>query len=212
MGDNLPMKNLLCALCVLCGSWFSVAPVHASGIEQFRAFVANTRHARGSFAQSVVGKSGRKPQQSAGFFAFSRPGKFRWSYENPYKQLLVSDGQKLWTYDPDLNQVTVRKLGDALGSSPAALLAGNSLEDNFDLKDGGAAEGFEFVEATPKAKDGTFERVRIGFKDKLPRIMEVRDNFGQVTTLVMSQFETNVTLPADVFRFVPPKGADVVGE
>ena len=181
-------------------------------MEQFKAFVANTRHARGAFAQSVVGKSGRKPQQSAGFFAFSRPGKFRWSYENPYKQLLVSDGQKLWTYDPDLNQVTVRKLGDALGSSPAALLAGNSIEDNFNLKDGGAAEGFEFVEATPKAKDGAFERVRIGFKDKLPRIMEVRDNFGQVTTLVLSQFETNVVLAADAFRFTPPPGADVVGE
>jgi outer membrane lipoprotein carrier protein len=184
----------------------------ASGIDQFRAFLQNTKHARGSFVQSVVAKSGRKPQQSAGFFAFSRPGKFRWSYEKPYKQLLVSDGKKLWSYDPDLNQVTVRKLGDALGSSPAALLAGDSLEDNFVLVNGGANEGFEFVDALPNSKEGTFERVRIGFKDQLPRIMEVHDNFGQTTTLLLSQFETNAPLPADTFRFTPPKGADVVGE
>lgn len=184
----------------------------ASGIEQFKAFLETTTHARGSFVQSVAGKAGRKPQQSTGFFAISRPGKFRWSYEQPYKQLLVSDGQKLWSYDPDLNQVTVRKLGQALGSSPAALLAGDALEENFVLADGDTVDGFEFVEATPKSKEGTFERVRIGFKDKLPRIMEVRDNFGQTTTLLLNQFEVKAVLPAETFRFTPPKGADVVGE
>ncbi len=201
-----------------CGLLFAVLPAlsplaaRASGIDQFKTFLETTRNARGSFAQSVAGKSGRKPQQSTGFFAFSRPGKFRWSYEKPYQQLLVSDGHKLWSFDPDLNQVTVRKLGQALGSSPAGLLAGDTLEDNFVLKDGGTVDGFEFVEATPKAPDGTFERVRIGFKEKLPRVMEVRDNFGQTTSLLLNQFEVNTALPADVFRFTPPKGADVVGE
>lgn len=201
------LKNLL----LLGGLLFPLAAA-ASGIEQFKAFLETTKHARGSFTQSVAGKSGKKPQQSTGFFAFSRPGKFRWSYEKPYKQLLVSDGEKLWSFDPDLNQVTVRKLGQAFGSSPAALLAGDALESNFVLREGGAAEGFEFVEATPRAQDGTFERVRIGFRDKLPRIMEVRDNFGQTTTLYLNQFEANPTLPAGIFRFTPPKGADVVGE
>jgi outer membrane lipoprotein carrier protein len=191
---------------------FLAGSAQAAGIDQFRAFLETTKHARGSFSQSVAARSGHKPQQSAGFFAFARPGKFRWSYEKPYQQLLVSDGKKLWSYDPDLNQVTVRKLGDALGSSPAALLAGDGLEDNFVLTDGGTVDGFEFVEATPKAKEGTFERVRIGFKDKLPRVMEVHDNFGQTTTLLLNQFEVNVSLPADTFRFTPPKGADVVGE
>ncbi len=113
---------------------------------------------------------------------------------------------------PTSNQVTVRKVGQALGSSPAGLLAGDALEDNFVLKEGGTVDGFEFVEATPRAADGTFERVRIGFKDKLPRLMEVRDNFGQTTTLLLDQFEVNAALPADVFRFTPPKGADVVGD
>jgi outer membrane lipoprotein carrier protein len=184
----------------------------ALGIDQFRTFLHTTKQARGSFTQTVIAKSGRKPQESAGTFAFSRPGKFRWSYDKPYKQLLVSDGKKLWSHDPDLNQVTVRKLGDALGSSPAALLAGDALEDNFTLIDGGTADGLQYVEAVPASKEGTFESVRIGMKDNLPRVMEVRDNFGQTTIIHLGQIEGNVALPADTFRFTPPKGADVVGE
>jgi outer membrane lipoprotein carrier protein len=188
------------------------ALAHAGGLEQLKAFLADTHSARGSFTQSVVGKSGRKPQQSAGSFALQRPGKFRWHYEKPYQQLLVSDGEKLWSFDPDLNQVTVKKVGQALGSSPAALLAGGDLESHFALKDAGRSEGVELVEATPKAADGTFERVRIGLRDNLPRVMEIRDNFGQTTTLLFGEFRANAALPKDAFKFVPPKGADVVGE
>lgn len=184
----------------------------ALGIDQFRTFLKATPQARGSFTQTVIAKSGRKPQQSAGTFAFQRPGKFRWNYDKPYKQLLVSDGKKLWSYDPDLNQVMVRKLGDALGSSPAALLAGDALEDNFTLIDAGTADGLQFIEAVPASKEGTFQSVRIGMKDNLPRVMEVRDNFGQTTIINLGQIEGNVALPADTFRFTPPKGADVVGE
>jgi outer membrane lipoprotein carrier protein len=184
----------------------------ALGIDQFRAFLKATPQARGSFTQTVIAKSGRKPQLSSGSFAFSRPGKFRWTYDKPYKQLLVSDGKKLWSYDPDLNQVTVRKLGDALGSSPAALLAGDALEDNFTLIDAGTADGLQFIEAVPASKEGAFQSVRIGMKDNLPRTMEVRDNFGQTTVINLGQIEGSVALPADTFRFTPPKGADVVGE
>jgi outer membrane lipoprotein carrier protein len=208
LGDNPPM---LTRFLLLCGLLVPLTAV-ANGIDQFRAFLQATKQARGSFTQTVTAKSGRKPQQSAGTFAFLRPGKFRWSYDKPYKQLLVCDGQKLWSYDPDLRQVTVRKLGQALGSSPAALLAGDALENNFVLVDGGTANELEFVEAMPNSKEGTFESVRIGMKDNLPRIMEVRDNFGQTTTLLLDKFEVNAALPADTFRFTPPKGADVVGE
>lgn len=186
--------------------------VHASGLDQLKAFLDNSKSARGTFVQSVVGKSGRKPQQTSGSFALARPGKFRWQYEKPYRQLLVSDGEKLWSFDPDLNQVTIKKLGKALGSSPAALLSGGDLESHFVLKDAGHDVGVETVEATPKAADGNFERVRIGFKDNLPRVMEIRDNFGQITTLVFSEFQSNPVLKKDEFRFSPPKGADVVGE
>lgn len=186
--------------------------VFAAGLDQLKAFLAATKSANGNFLQSVVAKSGRKPQQSAGSFAMQRPGKFRWHYEKPYQQLLVSDGEKLWSFDPDLNQVTVRKLGKALGASPAALLAGGDLDGHFVLKDAGQADGIEMVDATPKTADGTFERVRIGLRDNLPRIMEVRDNFGQVTTLLFTEFHSNPPLPKDAFRFTPPKGADIVGE
>jgi outer membrane lipoprotein carrier protein len=160
----------------------------------------------------VLAKSGKKPQQSAGIFAFQRPGKFRWSYEKPYRQLLVSDGGKLWNYDPDLNQVSIGKLGAALGSSPAALLAGRDLDTHFELKEGKAADGFEFVNAKPKTADASFERMSVGFVDNKPVTMEIHDNFGQVTRLSFAQFEANPTLPESLFRFTPPKGADVVGE
>lgn len=205
------MKNLLCALGVFSSVWFATA-AHAGGIDQFRAFLKATRQAQGSFTQTVTAKSGRKPQQSAGTFAFSRPGKFRWSYDKPYTQLLVSDGRKLWTFDPDLNQATVRRIGDALGSSPAALLAGDALENNFTLIDAGTADGLELLEATPVAKDSAFEGVRIGMKDNLPKLMEVRDNFGQTTVIRFGHIDTRTALPADTFRFTPPRGADIVGE
>jgi outer membrane lipoprotein carrier protein len=202
------MKRFLC----LCTGALLPALAFASGLDQLKAFLDGSRTASGTFLQSVVGKSGRKPQQSAGSFALMRPGKFRWRYDKPYQQLLVSDGEKLWSFDPDLNQVTVKKLGKALGSSPAALLAGGDLEAHFTLKDAGESQGIEMVDATPMAADGTFERVRIGFKDNLPRVMEIRDNFGQVTTLIFSSFRSNPTLAKDEFHFTPPKGADVVGE
>lgn len=205
------MTTLLRALCALAG--FAVAvPATAAGLDQLKTFLDTNRSARGMFTQTVIAKSGRKPQQSAGIFALQRPGKFRWSYEKPYKQLLVSDGAKLWSYDPDLNQVAVKKLGTAFGASPAALLAGKDLDKHFELKDAAAADGIEYVEATPKGGDASFERVRIGFAANRPVNMEIHDSFGQVTVLRFTSFETNPALPPDLFRFVAPAGADVVGE
>jgi len=206
------MSKILTALFLLSGLLLPAAAC-ADGSSQLKTFVEGTSSARASFTQTVVSKSGRKPQNSMGSFMFSRPGKFRWNYEKPYAQLIVGDGEKLWVYDKELKQVSVRKLGQSLGSSPAALLAGdNALEKNFALKDDGESDGLEWVEATPRSSDSTFELVRIGLKDNLPRVMQVRDNFGQTTTLQFGQFERNVHLPTSLFRFVPPKGADVVGE
>jgi len=185
---------------------------HAAGLDQLKTFLATTKSAKGVFTQTVIAKSGRKPQQSAGVFVLQRPGKFRWSYEKPYKQLLVSDGDTLWSYDPELNQVAVRRLGKALGSSPAALLAGRDLEQNFVLKEGAAADGIEYVEARPKGGDASFERVKIGWINNQPVSMEIHDAFGQVTLLTLSQFEANPALPPTLFRFTPPPGADVVGD
>ena len=203
------MKRHLSLFSILAGL---VTPVQAAGLDQLKSFLDTNRSARGVFTQTVIAKSGRKPQESAGIFALQRPGKFRWSYEKPYKQLLVSDGEKLWSYDPDLNQVAVKKLGSSFGSSPAALLAGQDLGKYFVLKEGTAADGIEVVEATPKGGDASFERVKIGFAANQPVNMEIHDSFGQVTVLRFTRFEANPVLPAALFRFVAPAGADVVGE
>jgi outer membrane lipoprotein carrier protein len=187
----------------------------AAGIDQLKAFWASTHAAQGTFAQSVVAKSGRKPQNSTGIFMLARPGKLRWSYEKPYKLLLVADGEKLWTYDLDLNQVTIGKMDKTLGASPAALLTGESLDKHFTLSEAGkvdGADGLEIVDALPKAADSTFARVRIGLANNLPRLMEVQDNFGQTTTLLFTEFQPNPVLPKEAFRFTPPKGADVIGQ
>lgn len=211
--QNMKRHSALAPIGILCCGLLFSAGASASGIAQLRAFVADTKSARASFAQTVESRSGRRPQLSSGSFLFERPGKFRWTYQKPYAQLIVGDGEKLWIYDQDLNQVTVKKLGQALGESPAALLAGdNVMEKNFVLKDQGSEAGLEWVEATPKAKEGSFEWVRLGFKDQLPQVMQVKDSFGQTTTLHFSEFERNPKLNPSLFRFVPPKGADVVGE
>jgi outer membrane lipoprotein carrier protein len=207
MRDNAAMRTLI----LLSGLLFS-GLASAAGIDQLKAFWASTHAAQGTFAQSVVAKSGRKPQNSTGIFMLARPGKLRWSYEKPYKLLLVADGEKLWTYDLDLNQVTIDKMDKTLGASPAALLTGESLDKHFTLAEAGMTDGLEIVDAVPKAADSTFARVRIGLSDNLPRLMEVQDNFGQTTTLLFTQFQSNPVLPKEAFRFVPPKGADVIGQ
>ena len=189
------------------------AGTRADGVGQLRAFVDGTRSLKADFSQTVSAKSGRKPQVSSGSFVFSRPGKFRWTYDKPYYQLLVSDGDKLWIHDRDLNQVTEKRVGNALGGSPAALLAGDTaFEKSCVSGNAGSADGLDWVEATPKQADGSFERVRIGFKDNLPRAMELHDSFGQTTQLGFSAIQANPAVDSSLFRFAAPPGADVVTE
>lgn len=185
----------------------------AGAIDQLHDFLRNTKTLKAEFAQAVIAKSGRKPQQSSGIVAISRPGKLRWEIQKPYPQLVVGDGEKIWIHDPELQQVTVRKAGQAIGGSPAALLSGsNELERNFTLKEAGESDGMAWVEATPKANDSGFERVRLGFSGSDLRAMELLDSFGQTTLVRFSRLEKNPALPASTFRFTPPAGADVVGE
>ncbi len=187
---------------------------YANGLEQFKRFVAETRSARGDFNQRMVKGEGDKlrvSSQSSGSFAFSRPGKFIWNYKKPYEQVLQSDGNNLYIHDQDLNQVTVRALGNAIGSSPAAILFGsNDLEKNFILSDAGNKDGIDWLQAIPKTKDTQFERIGIGLRDGVPVGMELRDSFGQVSVINFTRFEKNPTLPANQFKFVMPKGADLL--
>jgi outer membrane lipoprotein carrier protein len=197
---------------VSCAVAFAASTASASGLDQLHAFLEGTQTAQGSFRQTVVNKDKRTTQATSGTFAFQRPGRFRWTYDKPFDQLIVGDGEKVWVYDRDLNQVIVRKLDAALGATPAALLAGdNALEKNFTLVAGGEGDGIEYVNATPKAAESQFTRIRLGFVDSLPRTMELTDAFGQTTQLAFSEVRRNPKLAPDAFRFVPPQGADVVG-
>jgi outer membrane lipoprotein carrier protein len=186
---------------------------HAGAIDQLHQFLQSTKTLKADFAQTVIAKNGRKPQQSSGQVAISRPGKLRWDIQKPYPQLVVGDGEKIWIYDPELQQVTVRKAGQAIGGSPAALLAGsNELEKNFKLSEAGESEGFNWVEAIAKADDSGFEKIRLGLVGSDLKAMELYDNFGQTTLIRFSRLERNATLPATTFKFTPPAGVDVVGE
>lgn len=185
----------------------------AGALDQLHQFLQNTRTLKAEFAQTVIGKNGRKPQQSSGLVAISRPGKLRWEIVKPYPQLVVGDGDKIWIYDPELQQVTVRKAGQAISGSPAALLSGNNdLEKNFTLKEAGEAEGMLWLEATPKNGDSGFDKVRLGFASSDLKAMELQDSFGQTTLIRFSKVERNPVLAAGTFKFTPPAGVDVVGE
>lgn len=192
----------------------TVAVAQASGIDQLRSFLSQTQSARGEFTQRVTGasaKGGAPAAQSSGHFSFQRPGKFRWVYDKPYEQILVADGEKLFLFDKDLNQVTVKKLAAALPASPASILFGSAtFERDFEVKEQGEREGVAWVLATPRKKDSPFERIAIGFRDGLPVAMRLEDTFGQTSTLAFAKFERNPKLDAAAFRFVPPKGADVL--
>ena len=187
------------------------ALAQAAAVDKLRGFLGGTHTLRASFEQVVLDKDGRPLQLASGTMQFSRPGKFRWEYLKPYKQLVVGDGKKLWIFDPDLNQVTVRELDQAIGSSPAALLAGDAtIEANFNLKDGGGADRLDWLDAIPKSKETSFEKVRMGFSGAALKVMELKDYFGQTTVIKFDQLEKNLKLPAEGFVFVPPPGADVI--
>lgn len=185
----------------------------AATLERLRAFVHDTQTARASFSQTVTDRNGRLKQQASGEFAISRPGKFRWSVDKPYQQLLVGDGERVWIYDPDLNQVVKRRADQALGTTPAALLAGrDDVERAFDWQDLPPADGLEWLGATPKDKESSFTEIRLGFDGAALAALDILDNFGQRTRIKLSKLERNPKLAPDLFKFTPPKGADVVGD
>ncbi|HRO61472.1 MAG TPA: outer membrane lipoprotein chaperone LolA [Burkholderiaceae bacterium] len=183
----------------------------ADGLGQLEQFLSDTQSARGEFTQRVQRAGGQTLESTSGEFAFQRPGKFRWDVQRPFEQLMVADGKQLWFYDKDLNQVTIRELGDALGSTPAAILFGSAeLERGFTLKDLGEHAGVAWVEALPKSADQGFDRIAIGFRNGLPVAMEVNDAFGRVSVFGFSRIERNAQMSPDDFTFTPPPGVDTV--
>ncbi|CAB3714297.1 MAG: outer membrane lipoprotein chaperone LolA [Achromobacter sp.] len=183
----------------------------ASAQEQLKSFVTTVTSATGSFSQYTVNNQGRTQPAQTGVFSFQRPGKFKWAVQKPYEQLVVSDGRVLFQFDPDLAQVTERKVDAAIGTSPAAILFGSgSLEQSFDVSALPSKDGVDWLRAKPRTADAGFSRVDIGMKDNLPVRVELLDSFGQTTRVDLSAIAANPSLPAKEFEFTAPKGVDIV--
>lgn len=199
-----PLRILVCGL-ALCWN----VSARADALDQLKSFVRDTQFGRADFTQTVTSPDGLKKKTSSGSFEFARPNRFRFVYQKPYPQTIVGDGKKVWFYDEDLQQVTVRKLGDALGASPAALLAGQSIDKDFHLKAEADREGLQWVLATPKVEGGDIQWLRVGFKGRELGAIEIADGFGQRSMLRFNTVSSAVQPSADAFRFVPPPGVDV---
>ena len=189
---------------------FAAVAAHADAVDTLKEFVREVKTGRAAFTQTVTAPDGVKRRSSSGSFEFARPNRFRFAYAKPFEQVIVADGQKVWIFDADLNQVSVRAFNSALGATPAALLAGGSLEKDFDLSNQPSKDGVDWALATPKNKDGAFQSVRVGFKGKTLAAIEITDSFGQRSLLLFTQMLANPVIASDAFRFTPPAGADVI--
>jgi len=200
------MKKLMAAMLIACAS----LAAKADAVDTLKEFVRDVKTGRAEFTQTVTSPDGKKNKTSTGSFEFARPNRFRFAYAKPFEQTIVGDGQKVWIYDADLNQASSRKIGAALGATPAALLAGGSLEKDFELAALPSKDGLEWAQATPKAKDGAFKSVQVGFRGKQLAAIEIIDAFGQRSLLQFKQFAAGVPVSPEAFVFTPPAGADVI--
>lgn len=202
---------------------FFCLPASAEGLKSLENFIQTVRSGRAAFSQAVTvpAREGRaaRTKVSSGTFEFQRPGKFRFGYRKPFEQTIVADGQTLWMHDVDLNQVTARKQSQVLGSTPAAIVASatdvRSLEQEFSLQSLPDAEGLQWVQALPRARDGQLQSIRLGLraggsKGTELAVLDILDSMGQRSVLTFTAFEVNPPLAPDVFQFKPPAGSDVV--
>lgn len=205
MNLSMPLKTLCAA-----GLLLAASLAHADAVDTLREFVREAKSGRAAFSQTVTSPDGAKKKHSSGQFEFQRPNRFRFAYTKPFEQAIVADGQKVWIYDHDLNQASSRRMSDAIGATPAALLAGGNLERDFDLKARLDRDGLSWVQALPRTKDGQFQSIEIGFSGKQLTAVEIVDSFGQRSALRFTDLQTNVTIDPERFRFTPPPGADVL--
>lgn len=209
------MKPLFAGAC-LAGVLFTqiaAAAAPPSGLESLRRFFNEVQTYTARFTQVVLDDAQKPIQESSGRMWFQRPDKFRWNYEKPYKQQIVGDGERIWIYDEELQQVTVRPMTGGLAGTPAQVLAGKGrLEDQFVIKDAGTQGTMEVVQLVPKRKDGGFDEIRVGFEHGKIRMLEMVDGLGQTTRYTLRDGLENGKIDPARFTFVPPKGVDVVGE
>ncbi|WP_457394188.1 outer membrane lipoprotein chaperone LolA [Roseateles sp. P5_E1] len=199
------MKKLLLSLTLLIAGI-----VHADAVDALRDFGRDVKSGKANFTQTVTSPDGKRKKVSSGSFEFERPNRFRFAYAKPFEQVIVADGHKVWIYDADLNQASSRKLADALGATPAALLAGSNLERDFTLKSQASDGGLDWVQAAPKQAESTIQSLKLGFKGKELAAMEIVDSFGQRSRLDFSAVQANVPVAAERFQFKLPAGADLI--
>ena len=197
----------LMALAGLLGLWGSA---RADAVASLRDFVQEVKAARAQFSQTVVSPDGARKKRSSVHFEFTRPNQFRFAYTKPFEQLIIGDGQKVWIYDADLNQASSRRMTQALGATPAALLAGGNLERDFTLKALSAEGGLEWVQALPRQSESGIQSLKVGFKGRDLAALEIVDGFGQRSRLDFSGVVTNPSIKPETFKFVLPAGADLL--
>lgn len=208
MKINSGFKRFLAAVTLAVSplaAWSAQAP------EQLEQFIAQVKSATGDFTQQRLGQNGQGRPAQSGQFSFKRPGQFKWAVVKPYEQLIISDGKRVYQYDPDLAQVTERGVDQSIGASPAAILFGSgSLEEAFTISSLPSKDGLDWLRAQPRSADAGFTHVDIGFKNAMPARLELLDSFGQTTRIDLSNIVSNPSLDADEFSFTPPAGVDVV--
>jgi outer membrane lipoprotein carrier protein len=207
------MKKRMVALLLVC---LPVVNAYAtSATDRLLDFFNNVQSMQAEFTQTVSAQGFADKDTSKGLFRLLRPGKFRWDYEQPYQQHIIADGNKLWVYDVDMDQVIVKPLNLVLGQTPAVLLSGTaSLTDRFDIQDltGRSEQGLAWVQLMPKDSESSYEKLLLGFSEENIQAMELVDNFGQVTVLQFSNLQRNLKIDPKIFQFQPPPGVDVIGE
>ncbi|WP_422014035.1 outer membrane lipoprotein chaperone LolA [Roseateles sp.] len=199
------MKQILIAL-TLCAAGL----VHADAVDALRDFGRDVKSGKANFTQTVTSPDGKRKKVSSGSFEFQRPNQFRFAYAKPFEQVIVADGSKVWIYDADLNQASSRKLSDALGATPASLLAGNNLERDFTLKALPGEGGLDWVQAVARQSESTLQSLKLGFKGRELAAMEIVDGFGQRSRLDFTAVQANAAVPAERFQFKLPAGADLI--
>jgi len=201
--------------------WFLIAlfffnnPGYAEDqpVKQLKAFLQSSKSLTADFKQVVINEAGNPVQTSYGVFLLQRPGKFRWNYEKPFQQQIVANSGTVWFYDQDLEQVTIKKLDESLGSTPALLLSGDiSLDDNFIMEKQGVEDDLQWIRLLPKNQESSFKYILIGMRKGSLGGMELSDNFGQLTRIYFSNVLINPPIKQTLFQFQPPKGADVFSE
>lgn len=206
------IKMLRNALLGMLLGLLAVPAAAGEALERLEDFTTGLESFTAGFVQTRYDEDQEPIRESKGLAWLKRPGLFRWEYREPYQQMIVADGERLWIYDVDLEQVTVRKTGRALGTAPIMLLSdAEPLSEQYDLKDLGKREGLYWVRLRPKVDDTDFEEIYLGFDDRSLKVMELRDRFDQATQIQFNNAELNPDISGDRFRFEPPGGVDVIG-